>query len=422
MSLRTALSARDVRRTLWTASGLAALLALGWWTTLRGSAADGPGADVTRGEFVDVVELRGDVRPLKSVVLASPMQAGELQIVKLARTGTAVKAGDVVVEFDGSTLARTVQEKQTELKQVDAEIDQERAQARITEEESTTSHMRARFDVDRTGLDVIERDFVARLAQERARLMHDDARHRLRETEQRVKADAASTLAKIAIMERKRDKVAQDLARAERALDALQLRAPSDGTVNVMPNPRSSGPMGGEQEFREGDRAWAGAAVIELPDVSEVHLAARLEEADRSRVQSGQTAAVRVDAILDKEFRAVVKDISVLARVDFSTWPPTRDFDMRLSIDTPDPRLRPGMSATARIAVGRLKDVLLVPSDALFTVDGRPTVYRAGPSGWEPQAVNVLKRGRDQAALASGVQPGDRVSLRKPSPAGRGRQ
>ena len=35
------------------------------------------------------------------------MQSGELQILKLASNGSKVKAGDVVVQFDGTTLQRT---------------------------------------------------------------------------------------------------------------------------------------------------------------------------------------------------------------------------------------------------------------------------------------------------------------------------
>ena len=35
-----------------------------------------------------------------------------------------MKRGDLVVQFDGSTLLRTVQEKQSELRQSDAEIEQ----------------------------------------------------------------------------------------------------------------------------------------------------------------------------------------------------------------------------------------------------------------------------------------------------------
>src|SRR5205085_3627149 len=101
--------------------------------TRRAAAPDLPTATVTRGEFVDTLEIRGEIRPLKSVVLASPMNSGELQIVKLVKNGTLVKPGDILVEFDGSTLQRTIQEKQSELKQSDAEIEQSAAQARITD-------------------------------------------------------------------------------------------------------------------------------------------------------------------------------------------------------------------------------------------------------------------------------------------------
>jgi HlyD family secretion protein len=98
----------------------------------RGSAPDLPTVEVKKGEFVDALEIRGDIRPKKSLVLAAPMQAGELQIVKLAKNGSMVKTGDVIVEFDGSTLRRTMQEKQSELKQAEAEIEQSTAQGRIT--------------------------------------------------------------------------------------------------------------------------------------------------------------------------------------------------------------------------------------------------------------------------------------------------
>ena len=108
----------------------------------RGSAPDLPTVEVKKGEFVDALEIRGDIRPKKSIVLAAPMQSGELQIVKLAKNGSMVKAGDVVVEFDGSTLRRTMQEKQSELKQAAAEIEQASAQGRITQEQNATELMR----------------------------------------------------------------------------------------------------------------------------------------------------------------------------------------------------------------------------------------------------------------------------------------
>ena len=42
-------------------------------------------------------------------------------------------------------------------------------------------------------------------------------------------------------------------------------------------------------EFRRGDRAWFGAPIAELPDLSAVQMTVRLDEADRGRVQTGST-------------------------------------------------------------------------------------------------------------------------------------
>lgn len=402
------------RRLLLAIAGVG--LVLLYFVTAGRAAPDLPTAEVTRGEFVDYVEVRGEIKAAKSVILSAPMQSGDLQIVRLAKNGTPVKPGDVVVEFDPTTLTRTVQEKQSELRQAEAEIEQGRGQAAMAEEQNQTAVLKARYDVDRAKLDVAQRDVVARLDYEKAKLALADAEQRLREAEAKVEADRAAAAADRASKVRKREKVLADLARAQRSLAALQLKAPAAGVVSILPNFRASGPFGGEQEFREGDRAWSGASIVELPDTSTLHLATRLDESDRGRLKTAQKASVKIDAIPDKEFDARVEDISVLARVDFSSgWPPPRNFDLKLAIDGRDPRLRPGMSATIRIAVGSLPNVLLVPSGAVFVVEGRPTVYRRTRSSFEPTTVTVVRRGRDQAALSGGVSSGDRISTKRPA-------
>lgn len=381
---------------------------------------DVPTAIVTRGEFVDIVELRGEIRPVRSVVLGAPTQAGELQIVRLVKTGAPVNAGDLLVEFDSTSLRRSEVDRRAELKQADADIEQQRAQARMAEDASTTNMLKARFDVDRAKLDVVDRDFVARLDYEKAKLALDDAEQRLKEAEKRQLADQAAAAARVARSVRRRDRVQQDMDRIERALGALEIRAPGPGTVSIMQNPRSGSMSGGWQEFREGDRAWAGASIIELPDLSSVHLTSRLDESDRGRVDVGQSGTVHLDAVPDRDYHSKVSKISLLARVDFSgSWPPTRDFDIELVMADPDARLKPGMSATVRIAVNRLTGVLVVPAESVSLVNGRPTVFRQAGSAFEPRAVVVMKRGREQVALASGVEAGDRIALKKPSASGR---
>jgi len=401
------------------ALGAAAVLAAGAYAAAgRAAVPDIPTKEVTRGEFVDTLEIRGEIRPFKSVVVASPMQAGELQILKLARNGSVVQPGDLLVQFDGSTLQRTVEEKQSELRQADAEIEQARAQAMLTAEQNATALMKATYDIERARLDIRQGDTVSRIEYEQAKLALGDAEQRLLELEEKIRSDETSAEADILARQRKREKALFDLRRAEQGLQSLELRAPTAGMVNILPNFRSGALFGGgRQEFREGDRAWPGAAILELPDLSSVHLLAQLDEADRGHLQKGQEATVLIEAIPGREFRARINGISILARVDFNSgWPPPRNFELNLVLLDADPKIRPGMTAVARIATDRVPDVLLVPAEAVFQRDGVPVVYATARAGFVETPIEVQRRGREQSIVGSGVSAGDRVATRRPPP------
>jgi multidrug efflux pump subunit AcrA (membrane-fusion protein) len=256
---------------------------------------------------------------------------------------------------------------------------------------------------------------------ERSKLALGDAQQRLLEAEAKDRADRASSRADLGARERKMAKIQGDIDLAERGLSSLQVLAPADGTVSIMPNYRASSPMGPAQEFRSGDRAWPGAQILELPDLTSIHLASRIDEADRGQLKTTQTATIRVDAVPDREYAGTVDDISMLARVDFSSgWPPSKNFDLKLAIKDGDTRLKPGMSAVARIAVGRIPNMLLVPAGAVFTSGGRSVVYRRTRSGFEETPIDILRRGREQIAIKDGLQPGDKLSLTRPESEGKG--
>jgi multidrug efflux pump subunit AcrA (membrane-fusion protein) len=73
------------------------------------------------------------------------------------------------------------------------------------------------------------------------------------------------------------------------------------------------------------------------------------------------------------------------------------------------------MSATARIAVGSLDNVLLVPATSVFKVEGRDVVYRLNGRRFDAVPVQVLRRGRDQAAIQGGdIAEGQRIALTPP--------
>jgi len=258
---------------------------------------------------------------------------------------------------------------------------------------------------------------VSGLDVEQTKLAVTDAQQRERELKEKVKSDQTSAEADVSAKRHKREKALFDLRRAEQGLRNLEVRAPSAGMVNVLPNFRSGSMFGGQQEFQTGDRAWPGAAIVELPDLSSVHLEARLDESDRGRLQPQQEATVRIEAIPGTEFKARLDSISVLARVDFSSgWPPAKNFDLNLVFVDADARMRPGMTAVARIATQRVPDVVLAPAEAIFQRDGAPVVYKLAGSIFVETPVTIRKRGKEQAIVDAGVAPGDRLATRRPQP------
>lgn len=403
-----------LRRRAAIGAGVVCLLVpavVAWWWFARDREPAGNTVLVTRGAYADTVEIRGEVQPVRSTYVTAPYNAGELQILKIAANGTAVSTGDTVAEFDAVTLKRTIQEKQVELKSATAELQQGIAQSAITVEERRATAKRAEFDVVKARLSLGDAGLVAEIDAARARLAVADAEARLREAQAALASAERNASADREMRQRRITKVTEELARAEKQAASLHVTAPTDGTVNILQNYRNNPPA----EYRSGDRAYPGAVILELPDLSSVYLTARIDEADRGQLKTDQTAVIRVDAIADRDYLGTVNHISVLARTDFTSgWPPPKQFDLRITVTNPDARLRPGMSAAARIAVGHLPDVLLVPSSAIAYEDGRTVVYRWTGRRYEAVAVTVIRRGREQAAVSGAIAEGDRIARSQP--------
>ncbi|MFZ0212572.1 MAG: efflux RND transporter periplasmic adaptor subunit [Candidatus Acidiferrales bacterium] len=394
---------------------LVCLFAIGAFRFER-SAPKIPTAGVTRGEFVDYVQFRGATKARASATIAAPFEAGNLQIIKLAANGAQVKKGDVVVQFDTTTLVQTLAQDKSSLKSAEAEIEQSRAKARLTEEQDLTNVMKARYDVQRAKLDASKQEILSKIEGAEANLKLEDSQQALKEAEEKLKDDQTSDQADIQSKQQGRDKALYEVNETQRSLAALALRAPLNGMIALMSNWNAAGSSGNPMPFKAGDHAWPGAAIAEVPDLSTIEVSVRVDETQRGQLQVGQDATIHIDAIPDRDFAGRISQISTIASVDFSAgWPFPRDFAMDISLTSVDKRLRPGMSANARIAVDKILNAILIPTNAVFRKGGSDVAYVLRGSRFEERAVTVARRGSDQILIAQGLQPGERVALEDPT-------
>jgi RND family efflux transporter MFP subunit len=371
-----------------------------------------PTIEIKRGEFLDSTQFRGEVKALKSVTISAPAEAGDLQIVKISPEGTSVRAGDVVVEFDKTKTEQDLAQFRSVLKSAEAEIGQARAQARLAEEEDKTTVLKARFDVERAKLEASKQEIVSKIEGDEAKLKLADAEQKLREAEAKQTSDQALHRATIESKQQASVKAKYDAERAEHALTQMTLRAPSAGSISLLQHWSGSNMTA----YRQGDRAWPGAGIAELPDATTLRISARVDETERGRLAPKQAVTVQLNAIPDRQFTGHIEQIGAIASLDFSSgWPITRNFTLEIVLDQTDPRFKPGISGQVTVVVDRVPDAVTIPAQAMFQKSGQNVAYVWRGTQFEERAIEVGRRSGDKIIVAKGVSPGDQVALRDPT-------
>jgi membrane fusion protein, heavy metal efflux system len=92
--------------------------------------------------------------------------------------------------------------------------------------------------------------------------------------------------------------------------------------------------------------------------------------------------------------------------------PDTRRTKVRIAFDNPNARLRPGMFATVSFHAPNQR-VPVVPASALVIKDDVSQVFvETAPWTFEVRNVDIAFQQGDEAALANGVSPGERVVIK----------
>jgi RND family efflux transporter MFP subunit len=371
-----------------------------------------PTTQVQRGEFFDSMQIRGEVKALKSVTISAPAEAGDLQIVKIAPEGTVVKTGDVVIEFDRTKTQRDLEQFSSALKSAEAEIGQAKAQARLAEEQNKTAVLKARYEVETSKLEAGKQEIVSRIEGEEAKLKLADSEQRLREAEAKDKSDKALNDATIQSKIEASRKAKYDVDRAQRVLGQMTMRAPSAGTISILQHWSGMG----FTAYKPGDHAWAGAAVAELPDPNTLRLSARIDETERGRMAIQQPVTVQFNVIPDRQFTGHIEQISSIASMDFSSgWPITRNFTVQVGVNETDPRFKPGITGDVTVIVEKVPNATTMPAQALFQKSGQNVAYVWRSGQFEERTVEVGRRSGDKILVAKGVSAGDQVALRDPT-------
>jgi len=190
----------------------------------------------------------------------------------------------------------------------------------------------------------------------------------------------------------------QRLASAKEAQKFLTVRAPVGGIVLVAP-----AAVGVATSPDKGPLFVLGSSLQVM------HIDASVAEADIGVIQPGQKAEFTVPAFPGRAFQGAVERIAIEPEKDSTVVA----YPVTFRVENPDLKLRPGMSADARIFVAEARDVIAVREGALrFSPDAEGTgnrtriwISRDGKTS-EPVEVTVgLSDGAFTQITPKGSQP-----------------
>ena len=383
------------------------------WVRMRrgGVDLDLPTATAKKGDFPVIVRCRGTLRAARKVDLTAPLDVPDLQIVWLAPSGSDVKPGDVVIRFDPSKLEQTLREKTQALKQAQATLDQVVAQAKIDADQDLLDLAKARADMEKARLEASKQTIVSAIQGAESSIDYRMAAEKVKIQLSTTALHQESNRAKVASQTRLRDQAKSELTLVERRLAQIQVRTPIKGIVSYLPN-TTQGWMNATN-YKIGDHAYPGATIAEIPDLLTLEMESKVDEEDRGHIAVGNAVLVHVDAFPERTLDASLSSISPLTEQSFEEWPPTRSFLAYARIQHPDKRMRPGMNAGADIIRDKISGAISIPTRAVFTVDGKPTVYIKSPHAYQAVQINIVTRNPDEVAIA-GIPAGTIVALVQP--------
>ena len=329
-------------------------------------------------EIPSTLQASGSFSPFESTDVA-PQTPGQI-IATPVDEGDFVKKGETLVRLDDRDARLRVQQAKAAVTQMEAAVNQARSSLglsgaeqldpeRVAEVQSAKAELTLAEANERRYRNLLETGDVPQAQYDEYKARLDTARKAYESAVARARSGGAGIDVQLSALASAR----AQLAIAEKALADTVVTAPLSGYVQ-------------SRKSAVGEWVTTSSVVATLVQSDALKLVLQISESDSASVTLGQDVTVWVDAFPDREFKGTMA--ALLPALD----PNSRALFAVVGVRNPDGALKPGMFATARIALKESpKTGILVPKEAVMKA---------------PSGTNLVYVVRDGHAIATVVQVG----------------
>lgn len=349
---------------------------------------------VAQANFDDTVNIRGNVLPVRSMVL-SVSEGGRLEKV-LIEDGDQVKAGQVLFALSNSNLQLDVSARQTDaatqinnlranrISAVQRSLSMQRDLAdfvaRTSEAQSQLERGKSLYKqgfISEAQLENLERNF--RQLQEQTRLLREA-----------VKADKLQTREQEDELGSTISILRKNIGMGQQLIERLQVRAPISGRISAL-------------QAEVGTTLKQGDVVASIDDESRLKIQAGIDEFYVPNLRRDMAAVLRYN---DADYALKIVKI----------YPNIKDGKAKIDLEFADkqpPEIKIGQSFGLRLQMGESRKSLVLSKGQFLNQSGGNFAYVLNADGdtLEKRAIRTGRKNEQQVEILEGLKAGDQVVI-----------
>ncbi len=382
------------------------------------------------GKLYVVVEATGRVVPEEEVAIKCKA-SGEVVTLPVD-VSDRIEKGQLLLQLDPEEEERNVRRAEVSLAVSEARLAQQRLDLKIAERDLESERLRAEAAL--ASAEAARREASAKL--ERIRQLRGKEMASQEELDSAESAmasadagleNARARVADLASAALRIEALRQDIAIAEAQVETDRLSL-SDARQRLE-DTTILAPMGGVVTSREVqigqiiasaiNNVGGGTTVLTLADLSRRYVLVSVDESDIGRIETGQRAAITVDAYPERAFRGAVVRVAAKGTVSSNVV----TFEVKVEVTGPgQDLLKPEMTANVEIVVADRDEALLVPVTAVTRRRGKSLVTIQNPDGTtEERPVTAGMSDGDSIEILEGLEAGTTIVLGDAAASGRWR-
>ena len=339
-----------------------------------------------KADYNLTVDETGELEAKISRPVAAPrIRRSSSNIAKLIPEGTFVKKDQVVVELE----ARNVETRYNNA--IDA-LALAKAEATRKEAELSMETYLLESEIQATKASLVTAElqlnklaYEAKNVQEKQQIKIEERKLELQKLEKKFKSLEKIQKEEKIRVQMKIKQAANDLKESKRILETLVLKSPVNGIV-VYSRHWATG-----EDVKEGDPAFGGMPLIQIPDLSEMQVILNIYETDAQKISVKDSAVIQVPMLKDKLFSGRVSKIDKIAK-PVKKGSNVKKVQVTVDIDSTQKGMLPGMSARCSIIYKRALNSIAIPKEAVFTIDSLKFCFFKSQDKYVPlQVINSIQ-------------------------------